>query len=110
MAQERSRKEGLGLGLRVRVNARPPARFSAQSDYVLWIKRFELYLREAEIPAAKRGNELVFLLEDEPFHVVSQMGLLGEAVNYSISLRLGLVSLAIRCQALAVQLQLLTGQ
>ncbi len=82
VALEGSREEGLGLGLRVRVSARPPARFSAESDYVLWIQRFELYLREAEIPAAKRGNELASLLEDEPFRVVSQMGLLGEVVNY----------------------------
>ncbi len=79
MALERYREEGLGLG---RVSARPPARFSAQSDYVLWIQRFELYLREAEIPAAKRGNELASFLEDEPFRVVSQVGLLGEVVNY----------------------------
>lgn len=78
MAQERTRGEGLGLW--VRVSARLPARFSAQSDYALWFQRFE---REAEVPEGKKGSKHVSLLEGEPFCVVSQMGLLGEQLDYN---------------------------
>ena len=59
----------------VRVSARPPAKFSSTSDFTLWIQRFELYLSEANVPAGKRARELVSLLDDEPFRVVSQLGL-----------------------------------
>ena len=59
----------------VRVSARPPPKFSAAADFTLWIQRFEIYLSEAEIPAAKRARELLSLLEDGPFRVVAQLGL-----------------------------------
>ena len=59
----------------VRVSARPPSKFSAAADFMLWIQRFEIYLAEAEIPAAKRARELLSLLEDGPFRVVTQLGL-----------------------------------
>ena len=35
-----------------------------------------LHFREAEVPEDKRGQELASLLDDEPFRIVSQMGLL----------------------------------
>ena len=38
--------------------------------------RVELYFREADVPRDKRGQELASLLDDEPFRIVSQMGLL----------------------------------
>ena len=40
------------------------------------MQRVELYFREAEVPEDKRGQELASLLDDEPFRIVSQMGLL----------------------------------
>ena len=59
----------------VRVSARPPPKFSAASDFNLWVRRFELYLTEAEIPADKRAREMLSLLEDAPFRIVDQLGL-----------------------------------
>ena len=59
----------------VRVSARPPPKFSATADFALWIQRFEIYLSEAEIPAEKRARELVSLLDDGPFRVITQLGL-----------------------------------
>ena len=50
----------------VRVSSQPPPRFSATTDFVLWMKRFTLYTEEALIPQAKLARELVSLLEDEP--------------------------------------------
>ena len=41
-------------------------------------------MREAGISEGKKGQELVSLLEDEPFRMVSQLGLLGDG-----TLRLG---------------------
>ena len=62
-----------------RCSARPPAKFSATTDFNLWIQRFQLYLEEAEIPADKRARELVSLLEDGPFRVVCQLGLVASS-------------------------------
>ena len=40
-------------------------------------------MREAGISEGKMGQELVSLLEDEPFRMVSQLGLLGDStVHY----------------------------
>ena len=61
----------------VRMSVRPPPKFSASADLQLWLLRFELYIREANIPAAQRVKELLPLLEDEPFRVVNQQGLVG---------------------------------
>ena len=65
----------LGDSRVVRVSARPPQKFSATADFSLWIQRFEIYLSEAEIPARKRARELVSLLDDGPFRVITQLGL-----------------------------------
>ena len=70
---------------------RRPTRFSARASspslrnwYRLqsMIKRVELYFQEAGLPEEKRGAELVSLLEDEPFRIVSQLGLVSETVEY----------------------------
>ena len=67
MAEQEERKA-------VRFSARPPARFAKGADFNLWVKRLELYFREAKVPDNKRGEELVALLEDDAFRVVSQSG------------------------------------
>ena len=59
-----------------RFSARPPAKFTSSTDFNLWIQRFELYVDEAGIPPEKRAREILSLLEDEPFRVVSQLGLI----------------------------------
>ena len=59
----------------VRMSLRPPARFTEKTDFALWIRRFERYVVEAKIPEEKRTGELFPLLEDEPFRVVVQQGL-----------------------------------
>ena len=67
----------------VRFSARPPARFAKGADFNLWVKRLELYFREAKIPDVKRGEELVALLDDDAFRVVSQSGFVsGDRVEY----------------------------
>ena len=44
----------------------------------------ELYLKEAKVPDKKKGQELVSLLEDEAFRIVSQMGFLcDDAIDYT---------------------------
>ena len=47
------------------------------SDFNLWVQRLELYFKEAEVPAEKRGEELVSLLKDDGFRIVSQLGSIG---------------------------------
>ena len=66
----------------VRVSARPPSKFSATADFALWIQRFEIYLSEAEIPLEKRARELLSLLDDGPFRIVTQLGLV-DSNDYS---------------------------
>ena len=67
-----------------RFSVRPPARFGKGVDFTLWIQRVELYLKEANIPNEKKGQELVSLLEDEAFRIVSQMGYLSDdAIDYT---------------------------
>ena len=63
----------------VRFSARPPTRYSVGTDFVLWIARVEMYFEEAEVPQEKKARELLALLDDSSFRVVSQLGLLGEA-------------------------------
>ncbi len=64
----------------VRMSMRPHARFSAGADLELWLTRFELYARGAAVPEAEWKTELP-LLDDEPFRVVNQLGLV-EAGSY----------------------------
>ena len=63
----------------VPVSKRPPARYQSGADFALWLRRFQLYTTEAGIDAAKQAQELLSLLEDEPFRVADQLGLVGES-------------------------------
>ena len=65
------------LRVAARVSARPPAKFTSRTDFTLWIQRFELYAKEAEIPDAKMTKELLSLLDDESFRVINHHGLVG---------------------------------
>ena len=56
-----------------RFSARPPPRFATDSDFNLWIKQVEVYIQEVGLPEEKKGAELVSLLEDESFRIVSQL-------------------------------------
>ena len=60
----------------VRMSLRPSARLTAGADFKLWLTRFEMYVQQAGISETQRVKELLSLLEDEPFRVVSQHGLL----------------------------------
>ena len=53
-----------------------PARFSPESDLDLWLKRFEKYVKQIKIPKEQWTGELLPLLDDEPFRVVTQQGLI----------------------------------
>ena len=60
----------------VRVSLRPPPRFAASTtDLDLWLKRFELYVKRTAIPENEWAAELLPLLDDTAFRVVSQLGL-----------------------------------
>ena len=60
----------------VKMSLRPPARFSPESDLDLWLKRFEKYVKPIKIPKEQWTGELLLLLDDEPFMVVTQQGLI----------------------------------
>ena len=60
----------------VRASARPPAKYAPSADFRRWIQKFEIYLCEADVPTDKKARELVSLLDDEPFRIISQLGLL----------------------------------
>ena len=53
----------------------PPPRFAAKGDLDLSLKRSEMYARQANIPVDQRVKELLSLLKDEHFVVVSRQGL-----------------------------------
>ena len=59
----------------VRMTRRPPPRFSEKTDLPLWLTRFEVFVRQVRIPEDQWTCELVSLLEDAPFRIVSQQGL-----------------------------------
>ena len=65
----------------LRMSQRPPPRFSAGTDLVLWLSRFELYVRLAKIPQDQVTGELLSLLDDGPFRVVSQQGLINSSYD-----------------------------
>ena len=70
----------------VRMSLRPPSRFSAGADLVLWRKRFELYARQAKIAEDQWTGEVLPLLDDEPFRLVTQQGFDGSS-EYSAVLK-----------------------
>ena len=59
----------------VRMSLRPPARFSPGCDLELWLRQFEMYIKQAKIPEEQWTGELLPLLDDEPFRVITQQGL-----------------------------------
>ena len=59
----------------VRMCLRPLGRFSRGNDLDLWLKQFEKYVEQTKIPPEQWTGELLPLLEDEPFRVVTQQGL-----------------------------------
>ena len=59
----------------VRMSLRPPSRYSRGTDLVLWLKRFEMYVRKAQVDESQWTGEPLPLLDDGPFRVVSQQGL-----------------------------------
>ena len=63
------------------MSLRPPSRFASGGDFELWLKHFKLYAKRAAFPKEQWTNELVPLLEDEPFQVVDQLGL-SESTDY----------------------------
>ena len=65
----------------LRMSQRPPPRFSTGTDLVLWLSRFELYVRLAKIPEDQVTGELLSLLDDGPFRVVSQQGLINSSYD-----------------------------
>ena len=53
----------------------PPPHFLASGDWEFWLSRFELYVLQANISEGRWTKELLPLLEDELFRVVSRQGL-----------------------------------
>ena len=66
----------------VRMSLRPPARFSPGSDLELWLRRFEMYVKQTKIPEEQWTGELLPLL-DEPFRVITQQGLV-DSTDYKV--------------------------
>ena len=55
----------------VRTSIPRPSKFTGRGDVALWFKRFKLYAKRARIPSEEWAEELLLLLEDEPFRLVS---------------------------------------
>eukprot|EP00731_Ephydatia_muelleri_P032903 Em0024g447a len=55
----------------VRMSLRPPPRFGAKGDWKLWLSRFEMYATQAKIAKDSWSKELLSLLEDEPYRMVT---------------------------------------
>ena len=51
----------------VRMSLRPPLRFAAIGDWKLWLSRFEMYATLAKIAKESWSEELLSLLENEPY-------------------------------------------
>ena len=52
-----------------------PPRFGAKGDSKLWLSRFEMYATQAKIAEDSWTKELLSLLEDEPYRMVTHHGL-----------------------------------
>ena len=61
----------------IRMSLHSSAKFSPRSDFKLWLTGFEMCVWQAEIAETQKVQELLSLLEDKPFCVVSQQDLLG---------------------------------
>ncbi|KAL5488641.1 hypothetical protein EMCRGX_G017617 [Ephydatia muelleri] len=51
----------------VRYCTRLPTKFTAKTDWELWLMRFDAYADKAKIGKGDQGKELLSLLDDEPF-------------------------------------------
>ena len=65
----------------VQASKHPPEKFRSTDDFSLWQKRFEPYAQQNEITREHWVQELVPLLENEPFRLLHQLGLL-ESTQY----------------------------
>ena len=63
----------------VRSSLRLPARFTPGTDLELWIKCFELYVRRIGVPKKQWTVKILPLLDDAPFRVIDQPGLVESA-------------------------------
>ena len=68
----------------VRMSLRPPARFAVGTYFTLWRSRFELYVKQVKLAEDQWVSELLPLLEDEPFRIVSQQGLVA-CTDYKVN-------------------------
>ena len=61
----------------LQASKRPPEKFRVRSYFSLWLKRFEIYVRQCEIGTGEsQVRELISLLEDEPFRHLHRLTLL----------------------------------
>ena len=65
----------------VRMSLRLPPHFTEATDLVLWLTRFKMYVTQAEILERRWTMELLPLLAEGPFMLVSQQGLVASE-NY----------------------------
>ena len=63
------------------VCGRPPARFTPGTDLELWIKCFDLYGRRIGVPKKQWTVKILPLLDNAPFRVIDQPGLV-ESADY----------------------------
>ena len=70
----------------VRMSLRPPARFAVGTDFTLWRSRFELYVKQVKLAEDQWVSELLLLLEDEPFRIVSQQDLVA-CTDYKVVIK-----------------------
>ena len=64
----------------VKMSLRPPPRYR-RTDFLLWLTRLEMYVTQAEIPERRWTQELLPLLAEGPFRLVSQQSLVASE-NY----------------------------
>ena len=81
MATQPPTSAPLGSAQVVRMSLRPPSRFSPGGDLDLWVKRFEMYIKQTSIAQEQWTRELLPLLDDELFRTISQQGLV-ESTDY----------------------------
>ena len=70
----------------VRMSLRPPARLAVGTDFTLWRSRFELYVKQVKLAEDRWVSELLPLLEDELFRIVSQQGLVA-CTDYKVVIK-----------------------
>ncbi len=66
----------------LRMSLQAPACFAMGMDLNWWLTRFKLYTQGAGIPKAEWKAKLLPILDDKPFRVVNQLGLV-DSGNYA---------------------------